>query len=165
MGDVTMTATQAAAVLGVSADTLRRRVRRGELTAHRDRHGRLLVTVPSTVQADAGTDHTEDRACRQPAGDEVEDAGAVQALQAEMQALEALLTEVRGERDALRQQVVEHAREREQWHERLREAHLLLAQRPALPSPAAEAPNLVSNSNEVRPWWQRWRRPWRRADQ
>jgi hypothetical protein len=44
--------TQAAAILGVSDDTVRTRVESGELIARRDELGRLLVDVPDSV-ADA----------------------------------------------------------------------------------------------------------------
>ncbi len=167
MGDVTMTATQAAAALGVSADTVRRRVRRGEFSAHRDGQGRLLVTIPGALQADSGSFPDDAGTCRRPAGEDDDGAGELQALQAELQALQAVLAEVRGERDALRQQVIEHAHERERWHERLREAHLLLAQRPALPAPHSVAdPANLSPDEPVanlamgpRPWWLRWW-PW-----
>ncbi|MHB8574046.1 MAG: hypothetical protein ACYDCQ_01820 [Dehalococcoidia bacterium] len=42
-----VTLEQAAVVLGVSVDTVRRRVRLGQLTAHRDATGRSLVAVPA----------------------------------------------------------------------------------------------------------------------
>jgi excisionase family DNA binding protein len=42
-----VTLEQAAVVLGVSVDTVRRRVRLGQLTAHRDPTGRSLVAVPA----------------------------------------------------------------------------------------------------------------------
>src|SRR3954454_12586556 len=44
---------EAAAVLGVSVDTIRRRVRRGQLAATHDAEGRVLVEVPAARQASA----------------------------------------------------------------------------------------------------------------
>lgn len=43
----------AAAALGVSVDTVRRRIRSGALTAQRDGRGRYLVDVPTPAYADA----------------------------------------------------------------------------------------------------------------
>jgi excisionase family DNA binding protein len=42
---------EAAAVLGVSVDTIRRRVRKGQLTATHDAEGRLLVEIPAAMHA------------------------------------------------------------------------------------------------------------------
>jgi len=58
---------QAADHLGVSADTVRRRIRRGELAARRDSRGRLLVDVVSTV---AEAPHRQPTHAYAPAADE-----------------------------------------------------------------------------------------------
>ncbi len=54
MPDVTLE--QAAMVLGVSVDTVRRRIRLGQLTAHREATGRSLVTVPAAPALPADID-------------------------------------------------------------------------------------------------------------
>ena len=106
-----------AAALGISADTIQRRIRRGELLAYRD-HGRLRLAVNTGAGALVAGDATDRQA-----------AGNVHALQARVQMLQAVLDETRGERDILRQQLVEHVHDRERWHTRLSEAHRLIAQR------------------------------------
>jgi excisionase family DNA binding protein len=50
-----LTVPEAAAALGVHHETIRRRIRRGELTARKDERGRVLVDVPRTH---AGATHT-----------------------------------------------------------------------------------------------------------
>jgi hypothetical protein len=143
---VEYTATEAAAVLGISADSLRRRIRQGTVQARRDGQGRLVVELP----ADAGAP----QAAPSVAGAPPASAGGVQALQAELQALRAVLVEIRSERDALRLQVAVHAQERHQWHERLREAHVLAAQRPALSAEVASTAE--PTPAPALPWWRKW---------
>ncbi len=59
MPDVTLE--QAAIVLGVSVDTVRRRIRLGQLSAHREARGRSLVTVPAAPALPADIDRLRQR--------------------------------------------------------------------------------------------------------
>lgn len=113
-----MTLAAAATAYGIGPDTIRRRIRRGELLAYQDDYRRLLIAV----NTGAGALPPGGPPDRQVAAD-------VQALRARVQTLQAVLAEVRGERDLLRQQVGEHVHERERWHNRLSEAHHLIEDR------------------------------------
>jgi excisionase family DNA binding protein len=165
---------EAAAILGVSVDTVRRRVRQGKLPARHDAEGRLLVEVPSSARQDAlhsarqesepawqvpGNGHAD---ARQVLGGESKSADSADLaalpdtaqLAADLAHAQALIGELRHQRDQLEGEVAA-------LHERLREAHLLAAQRPALAA-AAEAGELFTESvNNPRPWWRRWW-PWGR---
>jgi excisionase family DNA binding protein len=161
---------EAAAVLGVSVDTVRRKIRKGQLTAAHDTEGRVLVEVPPAMH---------------PAGQPPADAmqAAVQAAEAAWQAPSSppepaqqvpstdalLLEEVRRQRDQLADQVAA-LRERLNFAERSIQAHqqgeaelrrLLAAalQQRALAAPSENRSE--AKSAEPSPWWARWW-PWRR---
>ena len=108
---------QAAIVLGVSVDTVRRRIRLGQLPAHRDGGGRRVVTVPA---APVLPDDVE--RLRQHERDQVE------ALQRDNAHLAELVAELRRQlqgwelqNEALREQLRSAG-------EAQRELHRLLAQ-------------------------------------
>jgi hypothetical protein len=64
-------------------------------------------------------------------------------------ALALALAEVRGERDRLVAKL-------ERVPERLREAHVLLAQERALPAPSVDQEPSSHRESLPRPWWSRW---------
>jgi excisionase family DNA binding protein len=55
----TMSVNQAAAALGVGRDTIYRRVRAGQLSSHRDAHGRLRVDLDAGVSEHTSQDATQ----------------------------------------------------------------------------------------------------------
>jgi len=96
----------AAAALGVSGDTVRRRIKRGELVSRRTAGGRVLVTVPDDLVGTAGASAIP--AATTPAG---VDPGP---LRMELEHTRAMLGEVRRRAGALERQVERDAEEREQ---------------------------------------------------
>src|SRR5688500_2438517 len=132
---------EAAAALGVSVDTIRRRVKRGELAAHADGQGRLLVALPDDAMqppstASSAAEHAPSsavQAAEQVLSSAQHDAQQrlADAQQARLEALrdqlDAAQSEVSFLRDELRRRDDGHEREREQWHERLHEALAALA--------------------------------------
>jgi excisionase family DNA binding protein len=148
---------EAAAVLGVSVDTVRRRVRRGTLTARRGARGQLFVVglngtgslpmqaAPAPMQADAMP--------RQAAAD---------TLRLERDHALELLGQVSAERDWLRVEIERRGVELAEMR------RLLAAAMPALPPPdnaavAAEMPEnrpagMETAPKRAPPWWAFWRR-------
>jgi excisionase family DNA binding protein len=133
----------AAARLGLKERAVRKRIAAGTLRAERTREG-WRVQLPAVPG---------------PAPDRPE-AGTGPALQTD-----ELVDQLRGEvaflRQELREQRERHATEISAWQERLREAHLLAAQRPALP-PKTPEPVPGPAPVPARPWWHvLW--PWHRG--
>lgn len=82
-----MTIPEAAAVLGVSVATIRRRVQQGDLPARQDARGRYLVTVDTAA---AGSGHSPQATATELA-----------QLRLELKHTQELLAEVRRQRDEL----------------------------------------------------------------
>jgi hypothetical protein len=158
----------AAARLGLSTDGVYKRIKRGRLRVQRV-DGRTFVVLdsPSTT---VDTAHTTDRPTDgrtdgldgpvRPSVDTDEQARFPELENPTVPLVDQLQSDVTFLRDELRAQREQHAAEVERLHERLREAHVLLAQRPALPAPSMSQ---LDNLSDVppRPWWARWRW-WRR---
>ncbi len=151
--------TDAAAALGVSVETIRRRVKRGQLAARHDGEGRVWITLPDTARQETGpclaTATPGDGHCQ------AEDQQGV--LHAMLDATQRELETVKGEVAFLRDELRRRSDEITVWQERLREAHLLAAQRPALPAPHHEPPAPPATPGTApppdHPWWRRWL-PW-----
>lgn len=129
---------EAARLLGVSTDTIRRRIERRDLPAHKDASGRWLIDLDDSLVVPQAAPPT------QLAGSDRED---LIRLRAENQALQMLLEEVRTSRD----RTVEAEAE-------LR--HILAVitfRRQGITGPEA-GPETVDATDPARRWWQR-RRP------
>jgi excisionase family DNA binding protein len=129
---------EAARLLGVSADTIRRRIERGDLPAHKDASGRWLIELDDSLVAQAAPAATE------AMSNEREE---LIRLRAEIQALRMLLEEVRTSRD----RTVEAEAE-------LRRILAVLTLRSKGITSPERAPETVEASEPPRHWWQR-RRP------
>ena len=90
-----VTLPEAAVELRVSTDTIRRRIKAGELTARADPRGRYLVEVPELASEASEEPSGAASAPTQPQGD----------LKLELAHTRELLAEVRRQRDQLEQQV------------------------------------------------------------
>lgn len=111
-----VTLEQAAIVLGVSVDTVRRRIRLGHLPAHRDGAGRRLVTVPAAPALPEDVERLRQHEREQ-----------VEALRRDNAHLTDLVAELRWQRQQLEAQ---NAALQEQIHtasEAQRDLHRLLA--------------------------------------
>ena len=128
----------AARLLGVSTDTIRRRIERGDLSAHKDARGRWVIEVEESMIAPPPAPATEVAAEREE----------VIRLRAENQALQALLDEVRSSRD----------RTVEAEAELRRILALFAVRRRGIGRPEADQPEAVMVPRLLRRWWQR-RRP------
>lgn len=129
---------EAARLLGVSTDTIRRRIDRNDLPAHKDASGRWLIELDDSLVVappPASTDLI--------AGDREE----LIRLRAENEALRMLLEEVRTSRD----------RTVEAEAELRRILAVITFRRQGIAAPEAE-PETVEAPEPPRRWWQR-RRP------
>lgn len=159
---------QAADQLGVSVDTVRRRIRRGELPARRDSRGRLLVDM-ANVAADAQPmqpTHAYAPAADEPSTHRPTDVerqrdqleGQVRALNEHVAALTRQLDEAAEERRELRQLLAGAMRQ-------------LPAGEPASTVPTPERPTVATRADSAaaaadresaptrqarRPWWRFW---------
>lgn len=113
---------EAAVELGISVDTVRQRIRRGELSAELDAHGQYLVEVPDAPRRAAGEGASRPRV-----------PGPNGGPRSELTQLRELLDEVRHQRDELRKEVAaqrrlleEAARERGELRRLLGEAQVPL---------------------------------------
>lgn len=146
MADLTIS--EAAAALGVSVDTIRRKIKRGELTAHQDSRGKYLVSVDSSAAAAA------------PAGPSAGPADTAR-LRLELEQAENMIEELRHQREVLeaelqgtRQAMQEAATERAELRRLLGNAQMLQMVR-ALPAPAETQPAVVATApaEKHRRWW------------
>ena len=136
-----LTVQTAAALFGVSESAILKRIGRGKLAADKDQAGHWRVYLPDTPDG-SGPDIPQDRTGHQTdPGQPL--SGDVAALRARIGGLQALLDQVAGERDTLREQVQQLTRLLDQQQQ------LTLASTRALPSPAQAA---------RRSWWP-WTRP------
>jgi len=148
----------AAARLGVSADTVRRRIRAGKLTGSRvptPQGHRWLVVVPVTLEPPAGSESVPPgdvdsvHVTTGPAGAE---AVAVATLRERVAGLERLSAELATERDAWRDQAARHEESAQQLRTLVAQAQQLIR---ALPAGGDRAPP----DQAPRPGpWRRWLR-------
>ncbi|HEY2706028.1 MAG TPA: helix-turn-helix domain-containing protein [Candidatus Dormibacteraeota bacterium] len=129
---------EAARLLGVSTDTIRRRIERRDLPAHKDASGRWLIDLDDSLVVPAA-----------PAATELmtSDREELIRLRAEKHALQMLLEEVRTSRD----------RTVEAEAELRRIIAMLTLRRPGITGPEGEQ-ETVDAPEPPRRWWQR-RRP------
>jgi excisionase family DNA binding protein len=124
---------EAARLLGVSTDTIRRRIERRDLPAHKDASGRWLIDLDDSLVVPAAAPATE-----LISGDREE----LIRLRAENQALQMLLEEVRTSRD----RTVDAEAE-------LRRILAVMAfQRQGIAGPEAE-PEAIEAPEPPRRWW------------
>jgi excisionase family DNA binding protein len=135
---------EAAATLGVSQDTIRRRIHKGELKAekvHTPKGPAWLIDLPGHAQADATTASADSHGADRQAyaahelGDYAAPSEDAKTAWAEVHRLEQMVSILQSEVESRRREV--------------QELHVLLQQaQAALPAP-----------RDNRPWWQRlWRR-------
>jgi hypothetical protein len=153
----------AAARLGLTPDAVRLRLRRGKTLQGR-KQGREWYVLLDDASSDAtghATDHDRSSDVNGDVPDATTDADASRPVTNDL--VDELQSEVQFLRDELRAQREQHAAAVVAWQERLREAHVLLAQRPALPAPS-EA--IREETSHLPPWWSlaRWRAWWRLRD-
>jgi excisionase family DNA binding protein len=129
---------EAARLLGVSTDTIRRRIERRDLPAHKDASGRWLIELDDSLVAQAAPPATEAMSSERE---------ELIRLRAEKDALEKLLEEVRSSRD----RTVEAEAE-------LRRILAVLTLRSQGITGPEGGPETVEASQPPRRWWQR-RRP------
>ncbi|HEV7466805.1 MAG TPA: helix-turn-helix domain-containing protein [Candidatus Dormibacteraeota bacterium] len=129
---------EAARLLGVSTDTIRRRIERRDLPAHKDASGRWLIELDDSLVAQAVPPATEAMSS---------DREELIRLRAEKEALQTLLEEVRTSRD----RTVEAEAE-------LRRILAMLTLRSKRITGAEAVPETVEAPEPPRRWWQR-RRP------
>jgi hypothetical protein len=132
------TMVEAAVILGVSPDTVKRRLQRGELEGHQEETPqgfRWIIEVPD----DSGPSNHSSAA---PA-DARAPAGAEETLR---ELVDVLKDEVSELRQQLQTQVTAHGEQLEAKDKQIEQLHVLLQQtQAALPAP-----------REHRPWWRRW---------
>jgi hypothetical protein len=141
MADCTLA--EAATTLGVSVETTRRRVKRGQLASHHDDDGRLRIHLADTARhppVNGQAPASQDASHRLP-----DDSQPSREL---VDTLQATITEQRVELEARRREV--------------QELHVLLerAQRLALPAPTSFQPGEKLDTDPKshdatlpRPWW------------
>jgi excisionase family DNA binding protein len=170
--------TEAADRLGVSVDTIRRRIRAGALSHRRDARGRWLVEVEDVPRQNGGATtalpgHAQAEPT-QPAGGalwapapvgSVPMQELIDTLQSEVSYLRELVRtrdeDLRRRDELLDHEREQYAQEREALHARLHEALGALAMQRALssgaPEPAAAPP--PNGTPAPRPWWRFWWHP------
>jgi hypothetical protein len=147
------TVAAAARILGISERGVRQRISRGTLAAVRTPEGWRVE-----LGAESRTEQTQEQGPerRTVRGTVLPEQGP------EHDAVPPLVAALQGEVTFLRTVIERGDQERAELHNRLREAHLLLAQRPALSSGLVESttPGEAATSTAPRPWWRKWWR-WR----
>ncbi len=149
------TVAQAARRLGLTERGIRRRIEAGTLAAERTAHGwRISVDTLAAAVAEAAQDGTEaDRGGTAAAVNGTGAAPVPPETAGRLALAEALLAEVRGERDALRERLTQADQERAE----LRRLLAAALQRPALEALTAGESEMVSPAPR-RPWWRFWER-------
>ena len=145
-----LTISEAAVALGVSVDTIRRKIKRGELRARQDNKGRYLVAVEAPPRGAAP-------AVAGAPGNAAETA----RLRLDLEHAEAMVAELRHQREVLegelqgaRQAMQDAATERSELRRLLGNAQMQL--RALLPGPAegeAQKPGFVAERRPKRWWW------------
>jgi hypothetical protein len=156
---------EAATILGTTQEAVRKRLRRGSLLGGKHGGEWCVVLPPELDPRSNGAGHGGTERDTAPAdGGTEEDPRRDTAGQAAV--LEARLQEVERHRDALAAQLAEQNAHLTACLERLREAHVLLAQERALPAPSIPDPEMgavpINDLSEPRPWWARLAAWWRR---
>lgn len=167
----------AARILGVSLDTVKRRVKRGELVAAQERTARgfrWVVELPDFGEINANMTTflapAPDEAAPAPApagAPAVSDAAPADAP-ADVEHLHVLIAAQRGhiedlraQTDTLRDQLAVKDGQLEARTREISELHVLLqrAQAAALPAPTsiAEVESIAPETAAPRPWWRFWR--------
>jgi excisionase family DNA binding protein len=126
-----MTIAEAAAALGLSVDTVRRRIRAGQLESRTDPRGRVVVQVEKPLPGDA------EQAAPDPRQVELEQ---------ELARLREQLSVTLAERDWLRSRVESAERERERLQ-------LLLGNSQQQFERLLPGPVEATGENAARPWW------------
>jgi len=149
-----VTIRDAAARLGVSADTIRRRLRAGTLTGERvstPQGHRWVVALPVTLEPPPVADQGKPISVSDSAGADVADALELAMLRERVAGLERLGAELATERDAWRERAAQDA-------DAARELRILLGRAQALPRALAAgdvAPPDQAPPAPVAPWWRR----------
>ncbi len=146
---------EAAYLLGVSTDTVRRRIRRDQLSVRREPDGRLLVTIPDRPgQAPAGAEQPPAPAQQTPVAASLpllerlldEKDARIGALEEEIASLRGELAKAHQEMEAQRQ---DRATAEGELRQLLLQAQLQVqALIPKLPAPA--------EVEERKAWWRWW---------
>src|SRR3954451_20589601 len=153
---------EAARQLGTAPEALRKRLGRGTLRGEK-RDGGWYIYLPNRAddgvpcpddRPDSGVLSPDYRADDYPDGRDAV-AGVDVGVASRLVVVEVRLAEVERQRDFLETELRRRDDDLTAALERLREAHLLLAQRPALPAgvtgPAASAATTIAVAS--RPWW------------
>lgn len=139
----------AAARLGLSPDAVRLRVQRGKTLRGSQRDGRWFVWLDDADLDGARRDGDASPAAPDASPTEPDASVRLAVAEARCAALTA-------ERDRLVTELERmHARLAAE-QERVREAHLLLAQRPALPAPVEDSGKDAETYQSRPRWWARW---------
>ena len=128
---------EAARLLGVSMDTIRRRIDRGDLPAHKDASGRWLIDLDDTLIVTPPPPPAPEMLS-------VEREELIR-LRAEKEALQVLLDEVRTSRD----RTVEAEAELRQI------LGMMTLRRPGIAAPEAAEHETLDAGEPPRRWWQR----------
>jgi hypothetical protein len=132
------TLAEAATTLGVSVETIRRRVKRGQLASHHDADGHLWIhladparqaSVNGQASGSQGASHRLPDASQEP-------------LRELVDTLQATVAEQRVELEARRREV--------------QELHILLQRAQMLALPEPSSPETLESLERSRPWWRRW---------
>ncbi|MDO8472702.1 MAG: excisionase family DNA-binding protein [Dehalococcoidia bacterium] len=142
-----LTISEAAAALGVSVDTIRRKIKRGEMHAQQDSRGKYLVSVEGPVAGAASAG---------PASGPADSA----RLRLELEQAERMIEELRHQRQVLESELQgtrlamqDAATERSELRRLLGNAQMLQMGR-ALPAPAESQPAAVTApAQKPRRWW------------
>jgi hypothetical protein len=132
MADCTLA--EAATTLGVSVETIRRRVKRGQLASHHDAAGHLWIHLPDPA--------------RQPSvnGQAPASQGASHRLPDDSQPSRELV-------DTLQATVAEQRVELEARRREVQELHVLLQRAQMLALPAPSSAETLESLERSRPWW------------
>jgi hypothetical protein len=149
---------EAAAYLGLTPETLRKRLWRGQLAGEK-RDGQWYVVLPCLPNEQDQAGPGQDRAGPPPDGEQ--DNGQDEAGHEQDYGPAVLITELRDRVAFLEAAIERRDRDLAAALERLREAHVLAAQQAALPAPsqtsdAASAEQGAISTLTPRPWWWRW---------
>jgi hypothetical protein len=135
MADCTLA--EAATTLGVSVETIRRRVKRAQLASHHDAAGHLWIHLTDPARQPSVNGQTP---VSQGARHRLPDAS--QPSRELVDTLQATVAEQRVELEARRREV--------------QELHVLLQRAQLLALPTPSSPGTVESLERSRSWWRRW---------
>lgn len=151
---------EAAATLGISVDTVRRRIKRGELETTKARDGRLvvLVDVAAAPDRDSGTGTHESGDVAQLRADLAQALAVLEETQRHRDDLADMVSTLREEVSALHRQIeaAQHAQQRSD--DAQHELRVLLGQAQAQLGNLLPPPSSTAQQGESRPFWRFWRR-------